>query len=78
MIDLEAYPFRDFYGRVKQVGTVTTRGADNGHTSPSRLKSAVERVPVRISIDNPPATITPGMRGNVNIRIYDNIKLWSR
>lgn len=78
LIDLEAYPFKDFYGRVRQVGTVTTGGAENGTAGRPRLNSAVERVPVRISIDNPPPVLTPGMRGNVNIRIYDNIKLWSR
>jgi membrane fusion protein, multidrug efflux system len=78
LIDLEAYPFKDFYGLVRQVGSVTIRGAANGKAGQVRLNGAVERVPVRISIDNPPPTITPGMRGNVNIRIYDNIKLWSR
>lgn len=78
LIDLDAYPFEDFYGQVRQIGSVTTRGADNGNTGRSRLGGSAERVPVRISIDNPPPTITPGMRGNVNIRIYENIKLWSR
>lgn len=78
LIDLDAYPFEDFYGRVTRIGTVTTRGADNGNPGRSRLGGSVERVPVRISIDNPPPNLTPGMRGNVNIRIYDNIRLWSR
>ena len=78
LIDLDAYPFENFYGQVGQIGSVTTRGADNGNPGRSRLGGSVERVPVRISIDNPPPNITPGMRGNVNIRIYDNIKLWSR
>lgn len=78
LIDLDAYPFEDFYGQVRQIGSVTTRGAENSNASRSRLGGSVERVPVRISIDNPPPTLTPGMRGNVNIRIYDNIKLWSR
>jgi membrane fusion protein (multidrug efflux system) len=78
IIDLDAYPFEDFYGTVQQIGNVTIRGADNGNAGRSRLGGAVERVPVRISIDSPPPNITPGMRGKVNIRIYDNIKLWSR
>lgn len=78
LIDLDAYPFEDFYGTVRQIGNVTTRGADNGNPGRSRLGGSVERVPVRISIDNPPPNITPGMRGNVNIRIYENIRLWSR
>lgn len=78
LIDLDAYPFDWFYGKVTQIGTVTTRGADSDNPARSRLGGAVERVPVRISIDNPPPNLTPGMRGNVNIRIYENIKLWSR
>jgi len=78
LIALDAYPFEDFYGQVKQIGNVTTRGADTANPGRSRLGGSVERVPVRISIDNPPPNITPGMRGNVNIRIYKNIKLWSR
>lgn len=78
LIDLDAYPFEDFYGRVQHIGNVTTRGAENGNAGRGRLGGSVERVPVRISIDNPPPNLTPGMRGNVNIRIYDNIKLWSR
>lgn len=78
LIDLDAYPFEDFYGQVRRIGSVTTRGADNGNTGRGRAGGTVERVPVRISIDNPPPNITPGMRGNVNIRIYENIRLWSR
>ncbi len=78
LIDLDAYPFEDFYGQVKHIGSVTTRGAEAGNgTNGSRtLGGNVERVPVRISIENPPPNITPGMRGDVNIRIYENIKLW--
>ncbi|PPR56989.1 MAG: hypothetical protein CFH10_02239, partial [Alphaproteobacteria bacterium MarineAlpha4_Bin2] len=79
LIDLDAYPFRDFYGQVQHIGSTTTRGPDavvvrngGGRT----LGSKVERIPVRISIENPPPNITPGMGGDVNIRIYENIKLW--
>ena len=42
LIDLDAYPFEDFYGQVRQIGSVTTRGADNGNPGRSRLGSAVE------------------------------------
>lgn len=79
LIDLDAYPFRDFYGQVQHIGSTTTRGPDalaarngGGRT----LGGKVERIPVRVSIENPPPNITPGMRGDVNIRIYENIKLW--
>ena len=77
LIDLDAYPFQDFYGEVQRIGNITT--AEMGvvtRTSGSRFGGGVERVPVRITIDNPPPNLTPGMRANVNIRIYDTIKLW--
>lgn len=77
LIDLDAYPFEDFYGKVQRIGNITT--AEMGvktRSSGSRFGGGVERVPVRISIDNPPPNLTPGMRANVNIRIYDSIKLW--
>ncbi|MCG8548573.1 MAG: HlyD family efflux transporter periplasmic adaptor subunit, partial [Alphaproteobacteria bacterium] len=78
LIHLDAYPFEDFHGRVQRIGSITTRNAANGNGGADKLGGSVERVPVRISIDNPPPNITPGMRGEVNIRIYENIRLWSR
>jgi membrane fusion protein (multidrug efflux system) len=77
LIDFESYPFEDFYGKVEYVGNLTT--AQTGvktNSSKSSFSSGVERVPVRISISNPPPNLTPGMRASVNIRIYENIKLW--
>ena len=77
LIDLESYPFVDFYGQVEFVGNLTT--AETGvktRSSKSSFSSGVERVPVRISIRNPPPNLTPGMRASVNIRIYDHIKVW--
>jgi membrane fusion protein, multidrug efflux system len=78
LIDLDAYPFSDFYGQVQHIGSVTTRGpvAGSAYSGGRTLGGSVERVPVRISIENPPENITPGMRGDVNIRIYEHIKLW--
>lgn len=78
LIHLDAYPFEDFYGKVQQISSVTIGGADSGNPGRGRLGGVVDRVPVRVSIDNPPPNITPGMRSKVNIRIYKNIKLWSR
>ncbi len=78
LIDLDAYPFSDFYGQVRHIGSVTTRGpvASSAYSGGRTLGGNIERVPVRISIENPPENITPGMRGDVNIRIYEHIKLW--
>jgi multidrug resistance efflux pump len=45
-------------------------------SSGSQFGGGVERVPVRITVENSPPNLTPGMRAKVNIRIYDNIRLW--
>ncbi|MBL4721790.1 MAG: HlyD family secretion protein [Alphaproteobacteria bacterium] len=78
-INLDAYPFRDFFGSVQRIGNVTTNSINPGSTNGSnarKLGSSTVRVPVRISLKSPPANLTPGMRADVNIRIYENIKLW--
>jgi len=77
VIEFEIYPFEDFLGEVTRIGNITT--AEMGVTtlsSGNRFGGGVERVPVRISVQDPPPNLTPGMRAKVNIRIYDNIKLW--
>jgi membrane fusion protein, multidrug efflux system len=78
LIDLDAYPFEDFYGTVRQIGRITTTEMGIGAkvNGTSRFGGASERVPVRISLDNPPPNLTPGMRADINVRIYDWIKLW--
>lgn len=77
VIEFEIYPFEDFLGEVTRIGNITT--AEMGVTtlsSGNRFGGGVERVPVRISVTDAPPNLTPGMRAKVNIRIYDNIKLW--
>ena len=76
LINLDAYPFEDFFGKVHHIGSVTTNGSDGNNGRTSKLGSAAERVPVRISLENPPPNLTPGMRADINVRIYKNIKLW--
>ena len=78
LINLNAYPFRDFYGQVRRIGNITTTEIGDGGRAggAGRLGGWVERVPVRISLDNPPPNLTPGMGADVNVRIYENIKLW--
>lgn len=79
LINLDAYPFSDFYGQVRRIGSITTTemGAGGSVSGSGKLGGWVERVPVRISLENPPPNLTPGMRADVNVRIYKNIKLWS-
>ena len=77
LIDLEAFPFQDFFGVVSHIGNLTT--AQTGlktRTSASSFGGGIERVPVRIKMENPPKNLAPGMQASVNIRIYDGIKLW--
>ena len=77
VIEFEIYPFEEFLGAVTRIGNITT--AEMGVrtlSSGSRFGGGVERVPVRISVENPPPNLTPGMRAKVNIRIYENIRLW--
>ena len=77
LIDLEAFPFKEFFGVVTHIGNLTT--AQTGlktRTSGSSFGSGIERVPVRIKIQNPPKNLAPGMQASVNIRIYEGIKLW--
>lgn len=78
LIDFEAYPFEDFFGKVRQIGTITaaTMGLNDGFEGGNSFGVPIERVPVRISLDDPPPNLTPGMRAKVNIRIYEQIKLW--
>jgi membrane fusion protein (multidrug efflux system) len=77
VIEFEIYPFEEFLGKVARIGNITT--AEMGLktlSSGSRFGGGVERVPVRIAVAEPPSNLTPGMRAKVNIRIYENIRLW--
>ena len=78
LVNLDAHPFEDFYGAVQQIGriTATEMGIGAKVNGNNRFGSASERVPVRVSLDNPPPNLTPGMRADINVRIYDWIKLW--
>jgi membrane fusion protein (multidrug efflux system) len=78
LINLSAHPFEDFSGKVKQIGRITTTemGLDSKVDSHNRFGGSNERVSVRISIDNPPPNLTPGMRADINVRVYDSVKLW--
>lgn len=77
-INFDAYPFEDYFGKVRQIGNITTASIQDGSTGveSKKLGGYVERVPIRISLDDPPPYITPGMAADVNVRIYENIRLW--
>ncbi|MDP6702312.1 MAG: efflux RND transporter periplasmic adaptor subunit, partial [Candidatus Latescibacteria bacterium] len=77
-VNFEAYPFRDFRGTLQQISnaTATEMGLGKRIVNGSRFGDPVARVPVRISLDDPPPNLVPGMRAQINVRIYDNIRLW--
>lgn len=77
-INFDAYPFEDYFGKVRQIGNVTTASIENGGNGVEgkKLGGSVERVPIRISLEAPPPYITPGMGADINVRIYENIRLW--
>ena len=78
LINFDAYPFEDYFGKVRKIGNITTASKNNGGNGGEgkKLGGSVERVPIRISLDDPPPYITPGMGADINVRIYDNIRLW--
>jgi membrane fusion protein (multidrug efflux system) len=78
LINFDAYPFEDYYGSVQQIGNITTAKMEGGGNAveSKRLGGSVERVPVRITLTAPPPYLTPGMGADVNVRIYDHIRLW--
>ena len=77
-INFDAYPFEDYFGKVRQIGNVTTASIENGGNGVEgkKLGGSVERVPIRISLEAPPPYITPGMGADINVRIYKSIHLW--
>ena len=78
LINFDAYPFEDYFGKVRRIGNITTASMNNGGNGVegNKLGGSVERVPIRISLDSSPPYITPGMGADINVRIYDNIRLW--
>lgn len=71
VLDFEAHPFKDFYGKVERIGSATSQQMGISDNRSSQFGRLSARVPVRISIDEPPPNLTPGMVANVNVRIYD-------
>ena len=75
IIEFEAYPFKEFLGKVQRIGSVTTRKMGIAEDSGGQFGRSSERVPVIITIEQSPPILTPGMIANVNIKI-DGIRLW--
>ena len=64
-IDIEAYPYVDFSGRVASIGRATV-GSMTGNNDASR---GAPKIPVRIELDQVDYPLWPGVRATVHIRI---------
>lgn len=74
LIHLPAYPFDDFFGKVLRIGSATAIELGIDTASAGQFGRQAQRVPIRVSIDNPPAHLAPGMIAKVNVQIYDAFK----
>jgi len=77
LIDLPAYPFDEFFGKVLRIGSATTMELGIDTASGGQFGRPAQRVPIQVSIENPPAHLAPGMLAKVNVQIYDQFKPWS-
>ncbi|MBT6277170.1 MAG: HlyD family secretion protein [Chromatiales bacterium] len=68
-VEFDAYPFEEFGGTVRRIGSATTLEMGISDGRGGQFGRASERVPVRISIDLPPPVLAPGMRADINIEI---------
>lgn len=73
LIDIDAYPFDSFIGKVTRIGSVTTAQIADSTEQDGRASKATQRIPVYIKLLDPPKTIAPGMLVEVNIQIYDQL-----
>lgn len=76
-IHLEAYPFKEYNGTVLAIGSATTEQMGLSTGGGARFGRPEERVPIKVSVDNPHPNLAPGMLAKINIRIYDSIRLRS-
>ncbi|MFT5173822.1 MAG: membrane fusion protein (multidrug efflux system) [Gammaproteobacteria bacterium] len=74
LIHLPAYPFDDFFGKVLRIGSATAIELGIDTSSGGQFGRQAQRVPIRVSVDNPPAHLAPGMIAKVNVQIYDAFK----
>ena len=74
VIHLPAYPFEDFHGKVSQIGSATTVELGIDNSNGGQFGRPMQRVPIRVVIENPPTHLAPGMLAKVNVQIYDSFK----
>ena len=75
-VDMDAYPFDTFRGRVLSIGMVTVADlAPGGNGASAKLLKATQRIPVKIKLLDPPDITAPGMLVEVNIQIRNKASL---
>jgi membrane fusion protein (multidrug efflux system) len=74
LIHLPAYPFDEFFGKVLRIGSATTSELGIDTANGGQFGRPAQRVPIKVSLDNPPAHLAPGMLAKINVQIYDTFK----
>ena len=76
-VDLDAYPFETFRGEVTSIGRVTVADlAPSGSVARDRrARTETQKIPVKITLLDPPEITAPGMLVEVNIQIRDKADL---
>ena len=81
-LSIDAYPERTFRGHVASVqpGSGTAFSLLPAQNATGNYVKVVQRVPVKIVIDNPPADVAlgPGMSVEPSVRINPNPSLYER
>jgi membrane fusion protein (multidrug efflux system) len=81
-IEIDAYPDRDFKGHVASIqrGSGTAFSLLPAENATGNYVKIVQRVPVKIIIDNPPSDVAlgPGMSVNPTVRVNPNPSLYEQ
>ena len=81
-VEIDAYPERDFKGHVASVqpGSGTAFSLLPAENATGNYVKIVQRVPVKIIIDNPPDDVAlgPGMSVNPTVRVNPNPSLYEQ
>ena len=81
-IEIDAYPDRDFKGHVASVqpGSGTAFSLLPAENATGNYVKIVQRVPVKIVIDNPPTDVAlgPGMSVNPTVRVNPDPSLYEQ
>jgi membrane fusion protein (multidrug efflux system) len=67
-IEIDAYPYEEFAGRVRTIGKVTLAMIENGPNT-NKANRSTQKIPVVIDMPEITKPIWPGMRATVNIVI---------